>query len=103
MNNSTSIRNQHCHNKNCDFYGLSLGNNVVIHSKKNRRFKCSNCGKTWVGHRNEPYFGLRISREKIELALALYKKGGSVRQIAREACISSSTIQRWKYIFEFKI
>ncbi len=103
MNDYSSIRDQQCPNKKCSLYGIRFGNKVVIHSKKDGRFKCSDCGRTWVEHKNDLYFGLRVSREKIELALVLYEAGRSVREIAREVQISPSTVQRWKSIFDSKI
>ncbi len=95
MNRHSSIRDQYCRNKNCPYYGLKFDNKVSIHSRKENRFQCAHCKKTWVEHSDDIYFRLRAPRQKFELAKILYEAGKSVREIAHETGVSPGTVQRW--------
>ena len=99
MNNQVKIKNQSCPNKNCPCYGSVSGKNIRIHSKRDMRYQCAYCKKTWVAHRGDMYYGLRAPKEKIDRALRLYDEGKSVREIAREVGVSPSTVQRWSARF----
>jgi len=93
------IRNQHCPNAKCKLYGQLEKNNIQIHSKKNKRFRCSLCYKTWSENFNEIYFCLKSSIELLNRAKTFLDLGLSVRQIARRIDVSPSTIQKWKLKF----
>ena len=95
MNDYISIRNQHCPNTSCAFYGKKLAENVVLHSQYAKRMRCKACKKTWVAYRNEIRYGLRSDPEKIDEALELFKQGLSIREMALKLKVSTSTIQRW--------
>ncbi|MBU1019349.1 MAG: helix-turn-helix domain-containing protein [Patescibacteria group bacterium] len=96
MNEYNNIRNQACPNEECPLYGVKVPNKVVIHSLKDSRFQCSECKKTWVGHRESFIYRLHSPKDKVELARLLIAGGVSVRKAAKEVCVSPSTVQRWK-------
>ncbi len=100
MNEYTSIRNQTCPNALCGCYGKNFEENVVSHSRAYARFKCTACGKTWAASRRSKCFGLKKDFAKVELALALARRGMSIRSIAREVSVSAGTVQRWKAKFK---
>lgn len=102
MNRYASIRDQYCINEKCPYYGLKFDNRVSVHSKAEGRYRCAHCHKTWAFDRADIYFRLRSGRQKLDLAKALYDAGKSVREIAREVCVSKSTVQRWKAIFDHR-
>lgn len=87
---------QKCPNNLCRHYEKTEQENVVIHDKKRNRYRCKSCGKTWVGHCKEVYFGLRTSPLKIQRALEMLKAGLTIRQVAELTKVSPSTIMRWK-------
>ncbi|KKU80237.1 MAG: hypothetical protein UY05_C0011G0019 [Candidatus Peregrinibacteria bacterium GW2011_GWA2_47_7] len=97
--NEHSIRHQLCPNESCPLFQKQLEGNVVVHSKKQHRFQCKQCKKTWVGHRGETHFGLRHDRQKVERVQLLLKTGLSIRRIATESGLSPNTVQRWKVRF----
>lgn len=99
MNEYSNIRDQACPNPKCSFYGVSVPNKVVIHSRKENRFQCSECKKTWVGHKESCFYRLRSSKDKVELARLLLAGGKSIRKVAKEVGVSPSTVQRWKLLF----
>jgi len=92
----SSIRNQHCPNKYCTFYGRIGSHNVIIHNSKNQRFQCKQCKKTWSKHQNDIRFGLKVDSKVLKKALDSFKEGTSIREIARLCNVNPSTIQRWK-------
>ena len=96
MNEYSNIRDQACPNEGCSLYGVKVPNKVVIHSRKENRFQCSKCKKTWVGHKGSFIYRLHSSEDKVELARLLIAGGISVRKVAKETGVSPSTVQRWK-------
>lgn len=86
--NFITIRNQQCPNQ-CN--GM-----IRINSRRKRRLQCAVCGRTWAVYRNEYYFALRSSKEKVDRALLLLREGSSVRSVAKTVDVNPSTIQRWK-------
>lgn len=96
MNSYISIRNQSCPNAACRFYKKVMAENVITHSQSAGRMRCKSCGRTWVSHLNEVRYGLRSDPEKIQAAIEMIKAEMSIRKIAREIQVSTSTVQRWK-------
>lgn len=68
----------------------------MIHSRKESRFRCNCCGKTWVGHRESMHYGLRSGERKIMVTGYMLGEGFSIRHIAKMLSISPSTVQRFK-------
>ena len=94
--NEHILPNQKCPNDLCQYYQKTEQGNVVIHDKKRNRYRCNKCGKTWVGHHEEPYFGLRTSPIKVQRALEMIKAGLTIRCVAELVKVSPSTVMRWK-------
>ena len=94
-----SVRNQSCPNSTCDYFGMMMRGNVVVHACDKPRFKCKLCNRTWMFNFGEPLFGLRTEYGKINLARVLLEEGSSVRFVAKELRVSPSTVQRWKKRF----
>lgn len=93
----TTVRNQYCPNKACQFYGRKLCGNVVVHGRAYERFKCKACGKTWAASRCNGTYGLRSELWKLCSAQKMLEQGVSVRQVAEKVSVSPSTVQRWKF------
>lgn len=92
-----NIREQSCPNENCRFHLLKLSGNIVIHSRVQRRFRCNNCRKTWVSHRNKMHFGLKSGERKVLVTRYLLKEEGmTIRKVAELLHVSPSTILRFK-------
>ena len=52
---------QFCHNPDCPARGqLGLGN-IRVHSRKERRYRCSTCGRTFAATRDTPFYRLKKS------------------------------------------
>lgn len=100
MNTSNfSIRDQSCPNIDCEFYGQSDSGNIAVHSRKQGRFRCNICNKTWSAYSDEATFGLRSDEEIIERAFTMFEQDIPIRTIAKRLKVSPSTVQRWKTRF----
>ncbi|HMB05888.1 MAG TPA: hypothetical protein VKP69_19415, partial [Isosphaeraceae bacterium] len=52
---------QFCHNPDCTARGqLALGN-INVHSRKERRYRCTTCGQTFAATRDTPFYCLKKS------------------------------------------
>lgn len=96
MKDSISIRRQYCPNPSCPVYQKQAQGNIVIHSQKHKRLKCSRCKTSWGIRRGTLMYGLHSDPKKVELALERIKQGISLRKIAQILNISPSTVHRWK-------
>lgn len=92
-----NIRDQYCPNETCKYYHKELAGNVVVHSRKQNRFRCSSCRKTWVAHINEVHYGLKTGERKVIVTRYLLEtEEMSIRGVAQFLGVSPSTVQRFK-------
>ena len=50
---------QFCHNPDCPARGLVGQGNIRIHSRSQRRYRCTTCGQTFAATRGTPFYRLR--------------------------------------------
>jgi len=60
--------------------------------KGNQRFRCLNCGKTWIEQGPKPLGDMRISMKQATTALAMLLEGMSVRSVMRATGMDGGTI-----------
>src|SRR3954451_23897936 len=64
-------QSQFCHNLDCTARGqLGLGN-ISVHSRKDRRYRCSACGGTSAATRDTPSYRLKRSADLVTLVITL--------------------------------
>ena len=62
-----------CHNLDCPAQGqLGLGN-IRIHSKKERRYRCLTCNRTFAETRDTPLYRLKKPVEPVTLVLTGFR------------------------------
>lgn len=73
--------------------------NCESHSKKhgkdrngNQRFRCKECGKTWIEDRVKPIGNMRIDPARAELALKMLLEGMAIRAVERITGLHRDTI-----------
>jgi hypothetical protein len=66
---------QFCPNFYCLHRGKAGSGNIRVHSRKERRFRCLTCGKTFTATRNTPYYRLRTSLDLVSFVLTLLCHG----------------------------
>jgi IS1 family transposase/transposase-like protein len=60
--------------------------------KGNQRFRCKNCGKTWIEPTAKPIGALRIGTDRAALAISLFLEGMSVRSVQRMTGLCRQTL-----------
>ena len=55
-------KEQFCPNIDCHARGKAGQGNVVIHSQKERRYKCKTCGKTFSERTGTALYGIKKNR-----------------------------------------
>ena len=53
---------QFCHNRRCRAYGRSGEGHLVIHSQKERRYRCKRCGRTFTETKDTAFYRMHKPR-----------------------------------------
>lgn len=62
---------QFCHNPNCPARGKVGQGNIIVHSRKERRYRCTTCGKTFSARKGTAFYGLHTDTKTITCVLTL--------------------------------
>ena len=62
---------QFCPNFYCFHRGKAGLGNIRVHSRKERRFRCTTCTKTFAATKNTPYYRLHKPLDLVSLVLTL--------------------------------
>ena len=74
-------QSQFCHNPDCTARGqLGLGN-IRVHSRKERRYRCTTCGQTFAATRDTPFYRLKKSLDLVTIVITLLCHGCPVQAI----------------------
>jgi len=90
-----------CPNETCTLFGIAGKGNVTVYgtyersSGKGRKFVCHTCKNTFCDRTNTPFYDLRTSEEKVEMALKMAMRGMSVSGIAEILNVKPSTVSTW--------
>lgn len=84
-----------CPNSDCPARGQVGGGNVTVHSRKQRRYRCSVCGKTFSERDGTALFRLRSDPNLILLVLTLIAHGCPVSAIAAAFGFQARTVRHW--------
>ena len=87
---------QFCHNPDCTARGqLGLGN-ISIHSRKERRYRCSVCGRTFAATRDTPFYRLKKHADLVTLVVTLLCHGCPVQAIVVAFGLDERTVADWR-------
>ena len=87
---------QFCPNFYCLHRGKTDRNNIRVHSQKDRRFRCTTCGKTFAATRNTPYYRLHKPLELVTLVLTLLCHGCPRQAIVAAYGLDERTVADWQ-------
>ena len=85
-----------CHNRDCWAYGRAGEGHVVIHSKKERRYRCKRCSKTFSATKGSALYRTHKSHEKLTTVVTLMAYGCPVQAIVAAFGLDERTIHRWQ-------
>jgi transposase-like protein/IS1 family transposase len=84
-----------CPNPDCPARGQSGKGNIRVHSRKEQRFICRQCGKTFAERRGTPFYRLRTSAETVTLVLTLLAHGCPIQAIVAAFGLDERTVGDW--------
>jgi transposase-like protein len=86
---------QFCPNVRCHASGRLGGRNIVVHSRKQRRYKCTCCGKTFSETQGTSVYRLKKSSELFSLVVTLLVHGCPVQAIVAAFGLDARTVRKW--------
>src|SRR3954454_3118591 len=87
---------QFCHNPDCTARGqLGLGN-IRVHGRKERRYRCTTCGRTFAATRGTPFYRLKKTADLVTIVLTLLCHGCPLQAIVVAFAIDERTVAAWR-------
>src|SRR5262245_5271551 len=87
---------QFCPNFYCLHRGKAGLGNIRVHSRKERRFRCATCGKTFAASKNTPYYRLHKPPELVTLVLTLLCHGCPRQAVVAAYALDERTVADWQ-------
>jgi len=84
-----------CPNGACPARGQSGQGNIGIHSRKDRRFICTQCRKTFSATKGTVFYRLRTSAETVVIVVTLLAYGCPVQAIVAAFGLDERTVAAW--------
>jgi transposase-like protein len=87
---------QFCHNLDCPARGMVGQGNIRVHSRKERRYRCTTCGRTFTATRGTPFYRLETPPETVTTVTTLLCHGCPTQAIVAAFKLDERTIARWQ-------
>lgn len=87
---------QVCHNPQCWAYGRVGAGQIVIHSRKERRYRCKRCGRTFSATKDTPFYRLHHPQSLIVIVVTLLAFGCPVQAIVAAFGLDERTVADWQ-------
>jgi transposase-like protein len=85
-----------CHNADCPARGqVGLGH-IRIHSRTERRYRCTTCGRTFAETRDTPFYRLKKAQDTVTIVLTLLCHGCPIQAIVAAFELDERTIAAWR-------
>ncbi len=75
------LHKRFCHNERCWAYGRAGEGHIVIHGRKERRYRCKRCGKTFSATKGTALYRAHKPHELVPTVVALLAYGCPVQAI----------------------
>jgi transposase-like protein/plasmid stabilization system protein ParE len=85
-----------CPNPDCPARGQTGKDNIRVHSRQERRYQCTACGKTFAARRGTAFYRLRTAEETVTLVLTLLAHGCPLQAIVVAFSLDERTVQAWQ-------
>jgi transposase-like protein len=86
---------QFCPNDACPARGKVGEGNILIHSRKESRYRCKGCGKTFSASKGTVLYGLKTGVEVVVLVITLLAHGCPLQAIVVAIGLDERTVRRW--------
>jgi transposase-like protein len=87
---------QFCHNPDCPARGQPGLDNIRVHSRKERRYRCTVCDRTFAETRDTPLYRLKKPTELVTLVLTLLCHGCPLQAIVAAFGLDERTVAAWR-------
>lgn len=87
---------QFCHNPACSTTGKPGLGNITVHSRKEARYRCSVCQKTFAATKGTALHRLRTPAETVALVLTLLCHGCPIQAVVAAFGFDERTVARWQ-------
>ncbi len=87
---------QVCHNSQCWVYGEEGRGNIVIHSRKKQRYRCTRCGKTSSATKDTALYRVHKPHALLVTVVTLLAHGCPVQAIVAAFGLDERTVADWQ-------
>src|SRR3970282_2686988 len=87
---------QFCPNSSCPARGKTGESNIVVHSRKEARYKCTLCNKTFAATTGTPFYRLHHSGELMVIVATLIAHGCPLQAIVAAYHLDERTVMSWQ-------
>jgi transposase-like protein len=87
---------QFCPNFYCLHRGLPGKGNIRPHSRTERRFRCTTCGKTFAATKNTPFYRLHKPAELVTIVVTLLCHGCPLQAVVAAYGLDERTVADWQ-------
>jgi len=87
--------NLFCPNPDCPAYGQVDAGNIGVHSRKEQRYRCRTCGKTFAATHGTPLYRLHHDRQLFGWVISLLSHGCPKEAIVATFDLDPRTVDRW--------
>jgi transposase-like protein len=91
-----SPRGAFCANPHCADRGVTDKGNIKVHSKKERRFRCATCGKTFAATKGTPFYRLHKDSSLFLCVVTLLVHGCPTPAIVAAFALDERTVASWQ-------
>ena len=88
-------QSQFCHNSQCPARGQRGQENIRVHSRAERRYRCTTCGQTFAATKDTPFYRLRTAVDVVTLVLTLLSHGCPTQAIVAAFGFDERTVAAW--------
>ena len=85
-----------CHNRGCWAYGRAGEGHIMIHSQKERRYRCKRCAKTFSETKGTALYRVHKPHELVAIVVTLLAYGCPVQAIVAGFGLDERTVARWQ-------
>src|SRR3954447_21848896 len=85
-----------CHNPDCPARGQTGLGNIRVHSRKERRYRCTTCGRTFAATHDTPLYRLKKPTELVVIVLTLLCHGCPLQAIVAAFGLDERTVADWR-------
>src|SRR5215210_1141948 len=87
---------QFCHNKDCRAYARKGEGHIVIHSQRERRYRCKRCQRTFSQTTGTALYRLHKPKELMFAVITLLAHGCPLQAIVAAFGLDERTVARWE-------